>query len=126
MELSARSIIPSILKPIVVAGLIFGTSTVAHAHHGWSEYDATRGMKLTGEVTESGYEHPHGYLRLQVDGKTWLAVLAPPSRMESRGLAKMDIRPGATVTLEGYPHRSKADEMRAERIITEGKTVELR
>jgi hypothetical protein len=30
---------------------------------------------------------PHGYVRLETPGKTWLCVLAPPSRMENRGLA---------------------------------------
>jgi hypothetical protein len=30
------------------------------------------------------------------------------------------------VTVEGYQNRSKPDEMRAERIIVNGKTVELR
>ncbi len=101
-------------------------ATAAYAHHGWSEYDSNKGFKLTGKVMESGYEHPHGYVRLQADGKTWIAVLAPPFRMENRGLAKTAIAPGATVTVEGYPHRSKADEMRAERITADGKTVELR
>jgi hypothetical protein len=100
--------------------------TAAYAHHGWSEYDSNKGFKLTGKVMESGYEHPHGYVRLQAEGKTWIAVLAPPFRMENRGLAKTAIAPGATVTVEGYPHRSKADEMRAERITADGKTVELR
>ena len=36
------------------------------------------------------------------------------------------LKPGATVTVEGYPNRDKPEEMRAERIIVNGKTVELR
>jgi hypothetical protein len=36
------------------------------------------------------------------------------------------LKPGATVTLEGYPNRDKPEEMRAERITVGGKTVELR
>lgn len=98
----------------------------AWAHHGWSEYDASRALKLTGKVLASVYEHPHGHVRLQTPGKTWNVVLAPPSRMERRGLEKGALGPGATVTVEGYPHRSKGDEMRAERIRVNGKNVELR
>jgi hypothetical protein len=116
----------SVLHKLLTAGLAFSWSTLVLAHHGWSEYDATKPLKVTGRVSESAYEHPHGYIRLQADGRNWFAVLAPPSRMESRGLAKTAIAPGATVTVEGYPHRSKSDEMRAERITAEGKTVELR
>jgi hypothetical protein len=99
---------------------------LALAHHGWSEYDSTNLLKLSGKVLESGYEHPHGYVRLEAPGKNWLCVLAPPSRMEARGLAKELLKPGANVTVEGYANRGKPEEMRAERIIAGGKTVELR
>ncbi len=99
---------------------------LAAAHHGWSEYDTTKPLKLTGKIVEYGYEHPHGHVRLETPGKTWWCVLAPPSRMQNRGLDKEMLRPGATVTLEGYANRDKPEEMRAERIIVGGKTIELR
>jgi hypothetical protein len=95
-------------------------------HHGWSEYDSSNALKLTGQIVESGYEHPHGHLRLETPGKTWNVVLAPPSRMERRGLEKEMLKPGATATVEGYPNRAKPEEMRAERITIQGKTTELR
>ena len=98
----------------------------ALAHHGWSEYDQTRPVKLTGKILESGYEHPHGHVRLETPGKTWQVVLAPPSRMEARGLPRDALLKGKTVSVEGYANREKKDELRAERIIAEGKTVELR
>ena len=53
-------------------------------------------------------------------------MLAPPSRMENRGLTKDLLKVGAEATVEGYPNRSKPNEMRAERITIGGKTVELR
>ncbi len=42
----------------------------ALAHHGWSEYDASMLLELSGRILESGYEHPHGYVRLAAGGKT--------------------------------------------------------
>jgi len=36
------------------------------------------------------------------------------------------LTPGATVTVAGFPNRSKPKEMRAERITANGRTVELR
>lgn len=96
------------------------------AHHGWSEYDSTRPLKLTGKIVGYGYEHPHGHVRLETPGRIWVGVLAPPSRMERRGLAREMLRPGATATLEGFPNRDKLEEMRAERITVGGKTIELR
>jgi len=98
----------------------------ALAHHGWSEYDHKQVLKLTGTIEEAGYEHPHGHVKLKTPTKVWIAVLAPPSRMDSRGLAKELLKPGVTVTVEGYPNKSKPEEMRAERITVAGKTVELR
>jgi hypothetical protein len=110
----------------VLVSLALALPLVAAAHHGWSEYDSAKLLKLSGKIAESGYEHPHGHVRLETPGKTWTVVLAPPSRMERRGLEKGMLKPGATVTVEGYPNREKPEEMRAERIIVNGKTVELR
>ena len=96
------------------------------AHHGWSEYEQDKLIKLSGKVTQSGYEHPHGFIKLSANGKQWIAVLAPPFRMENRGLLKTDLTDGTQVTVEGYVNRNKPDEMRAERITVANKTVELR
>lgn len=100
----------------------------AFAHHGWGAYDASKTLNLTGSITESSYANPHGVIRLHVDaaGKTWVVVLAPPSRMKSRGLSQEMLRVGITATVVGYPHRENAEELRAERITIDGKTVELR
>jgi len=109
--------------PLVAFALL---PVLAFAHHGWSEYDSSKLLKLSGRIVEYGYEHPHGHIRLETPGKTWLCVLAPPSRMENRGLAKDLLKPGSEATVEGYANRGKPEEMRAERITVGGKTVELR
>lgn len=101
-------------------------SASAFAHHGWSEYDASKPLNLSGTIVESGYTQPHGYVLLQSADKRWHVVLAPPSRMENRGLAKEALAAGTKVTVYGYPHRSKLDELRAERITVGDKTTELR
>src|SRR5688500_10824714 len=111
---------------IILLAILLSPYYSAVAHHGWSEYDSSKTLKLTGKIAESGYEHPHGHIRLDVPGKIWSVVLAPPSRMERRGLEKGALKAGATVTVEGYANRDKPEEMRAERIIVNGKTVELR
>jgi len=109
---------------ILLAALAFAGS--AFAHHGWSEYKADTPLDLSGTIEQAGYEQPHGFVRLKTAEKTWLVVLAPPSRMESRGLAREKLVAGQKASVHGYPHRSKGDELRAERITIEGKTTELR
>lgn len=111
-------------RTFLIGLLVFPLAAVGH--HGWSEYDSSKSLKLSGTVLESGYEHPHGHIRFEAPGKTWRVILAPPSRMERRGLDKGMLKPGAELTVEGYPNRDKPEEMRAERIIVEGKTIELR
>jgi hypothetical protein len=111
---------------ILLSLSIAAIPTLALAHHGWSEYDSSNTLTLTGTIKEAGYEHPHGHIVLVTPGKTWNAVLAPPSRMENRGLSTAALKPGVTATVVGYPNRNKPEEMRAERITISGKTVELR
>ena len=115
------------LAPIVLAALALAAGPAgALAHHGWSGYDAAQTLTLTGTIREAGYEHPHGYVRLETKDKTWVVVLAPPSRMENRGLAREALRAGTVATVVGYPSRTDPVEMRAERITIAGKTTELR
>ena len=113
------------MKRTLIGALALGPA-LAFAHHGWSEYDSSQPLKLSGKIVESGYEHPHGHLRLETPGKSWVVVLAPPSRMDFRGLSRDMLKAGASASVEGYPNRSKPEEMRAERITLEGKTFELR
>jgi len=108
--------------------LVF-TSAAWAAHHGWSGYDETKPLNLTGTIRESGYDNPHGFVELEVAGnpaKTWHVVLAPPSRMETRGLPKEMLKTGTTATVVGYQEKTKPGELRAERITINGKTSELR
>ena len=110
-------------------GITLVLASAAVAHHGWTGYDEQKTLNLTGVILDSGYDNPHGFVRLQVDGergKTWTAVLAPPSRMETRGLSKEMLKKGTTATVVGYPNRKDPNELRVERITIGGKTTELR
>jgi hypothetical protein len=102
------------------------TGTGALAHHGWSNYQSDKPQTLEGTVQAVTWAMPHGHLTLQVQKARWDVVLAPPSRMESRGLQKDALTVGKTVSVHGYPHRTQQGELRAERITVDGKTVELR
>lgn len=108
--------------------IIFLPLTMAFSvlHHGWANYDQTKTLDYTGLVEEITYENPHGMLQLQHEDKAWTVVLAPPSRMSSRGLSKDMLQPGDSVRVVGYPHKEVKDEMRAERIYVSGKKIELR
>ena len=110
---------------LLSAALVLAPAGAA-AHHGWTGYDEERTLELKGVIRSSTYEQPHGTLELDVEKKTWRVVLAPPTRMKSRGLARDMLKPKTEATVVGYPHRKNKLELRAERITVAGKTVELR
>jgi hypothetical protein len=98
----------------------------ALAHHGWGSYDPNKVVVLEGPVLESKYEFPHGQIVIEGEGKRWTVILAPPSRMDARGLKREDIAVGRRVKAEGYPSKVTEAEMRAERVTVDGRVVEMR
>jgi hypothetical protein len=98
----------------------------AFAHHGWGSYDAAKKLTITSPVAHLMWQNPHVHIHVTHQGATWEAVLAPPFRMQARGLSPELIKSGTRVQVEGYPSTQTSREMRAERIIVAGKTYELR
>jgi hypothetical protein len=96
------------------------------AHHGWSSYHEDKPLTVDGTITASTYGNPHGTAKLESEGKTWDVVLAPTSRMQTRGLTEAMLQKGTKARVVGYQHKTVATEMRAERITIDGKTIELR
>ena len=94
-------LLPRFRRITVLAAL--AAPALALAHHGWSGYDRNTPLKVAGTIRVAGYEHPHGYIRLEAPGKTWLVVLAPPSRMENRGLASAMLKAGGRGAGRGLP-----------------------
>ena len=132
----------------LILALVVGTvATPAYAHHGWSGYDSSTLLSLSGTIVDVQYGNPHVMVTLAVpqeeeehaegevheeeateivDPPSVTVVMAPPFRSEGRGLSRDMLVPGADVTFEGYLQRDNALELRAERIIIGGLTVELR
>jgi hypothetical protein len=122
----------------------------ALAHHGWSGYDSSTLLTLSGTIVDVQYVNPHVLVTLAVadepeaegemahaegevheeaeveDPSTVTVVMAPPFRSESRGLSRDMLAPGVAATFEGYLHKTEAMELRAERISIGNLTVELR
>jgi hypothetical protein len=121
-----KSDITSTIRPVlgVLVTLALGGGQLL-AHHGWTGYQEKE-TQLTGTITSASYENPHGQVDLSVDGKRWQIVLAPPSRMQARGLDRGMLKVGSQATVVGYIHKTTPTELRAERITIGGKTTELR
>ena len=98
----------------------------ALAHHGWGSYDAGQKLTIASSVGHVMWQNPHVHIHVTHGGATWEAVLAPPFRMDARGLSPGLIKAGTRVEVEGYPSTQTPRELRAERITVAGKTYELR
>jgi Family of unknown function (DUF6152) len=106
--------------------LTAGSAAAVLAHHGWGSYDASKPVTVTGPIETSKYENPHATITVKATDKVWTVTLAPVSRMQSRGATAELVAVGKTVSAYGYPSTVEKDEMRAERITVDGKTVEMR
>jgi hypothetical protein len=114
------------MRAIFLAALPLALAAPASAHHGWGSYDSTRVIKFSATIMDVKYENPHVEILLQYEGKGRTMTLAPVFRMQNRGIPRESLVKGKTVTVEGYPSKVNADEMRIERITVDGKVVELR
>jgi hypothetical protein len=106
--------------------LLAGSGAAVLAHHGWGSYDASKPVTVTGPIETLKYENPHATITVKAADKVWTVTLAPISRMQGRGAPPELVAVGKTVTAYGYPSTVEKDEMRAERITVDGKTVEMR
>ncbi len=102
------------------------TLVPAAAHHGWGSYDAKNPISVEGSILTSQFENPHVAITVQGKDNVWTVTLAPTSRMISRGALKEMVSPGKVIVAYGYPSTRDTNEMRAERITVDGKTVEMR
>ena len=114
----------SLMIVIVASASIVAGGAIAH--HGWGSYDASKMMRVEAPVTGLEWQNPHVHITVNHDGGAWEVVLAPPFRMEARGLSPEMIKVATRVLAEGYPSTRVAREMRAERIVVGNKTYELR
>ena len=115
------------LRVLPLGLVLMAASTAAVlAHHGWGSYDASKPITVVGPIQTLKYENPHALITVKAPDKVWTVTLAPVSRMQSRGAPPELVAVGKTVAAYGYPSTVEKDEIRAERITVDGKTVEMR
>jgi hypothetical protein len=113
-------------KSVIVFGSLVVLTGGALAHHGWGSYDAAKPVTVSGPILTSKYENPHVTLSVRGSDKVWTVTLAPTSRMINRGAVNQLVAVGKNISAYGYPSTVQKDEMRAERITVDGKTIEMR
>jgi hypothetical protein len=113
-------------KPVAFLPLLLAAPAVVLAHHGWGSYDASKTITVEGPIQTSSYSNPHATVTVKAPDKVWTVTLAPVSRMQARGASAQLVGVGKTIRAVGYASKADPNEMRAERITVDGKTVEMR
>lgn len=106
--------------------IVTAVPAVAYAHHGWGTYDAAKATSLDGVIDTVRWRNPHIEIDIKSAGKIWTVVLGPVPRVAARGLTTDDVKPGKPLRVTGYLRKDGTPEIRAERIVASGKTVEMR
>ena len=114
------------MRAFVFAAAGLALAAPAAAHHGWGSYDSSKTITVQATILDVKYENPHVEIVLEHNGKKYTMTLAPVFRMENRGVPKPLLVKGKAVKVEGYQSKVHGDEMRIERIVVDGKMVELR
>lgn len=109
MKITRTTCIAMLMGVFVFAG-------VAFAHHGTANYDTTKSVTVKGVITDFQFVNPHVLIVLEVKdetGKTkrWSGELTSPNRLYRLGWSKSIIKPGDTLTIEGYPTKSGSPEI---------------
>jgi hypothetical protein len=95
----------------------------ASAHHSFAVYfDTNKNVSITGKVTAFRFTNPHGMIALDVtdaQGKVtqWRAETNAPVVLARRGWTRDIIKPGETITIEGWGSRDGRPYMRLRRAL---------
>src|SRR5215510_749375 len=97
---------------IAVTGILLSAAAPVLAHHAFSaEFDQSKPIKLSGEISKLEWTNPHAWLFVDVkgpDGKvvTWRLEMGAPNALLRAGWSRSDIKPGTVVTISGFLARA--------------------
>jgi len=106
------------------ASVLFGASA-RQANSDWEAYDTAEKLTIEAPLKQIRYRRAQTEVRVDYQGREWRVILGASSLLLSRGVIRNDLRPGRSVTLVGSPRKDGSAEMRADRLILDGRTLEL-
>ena len=97
---------------VALAVMLLSAAVPVLAHHAFSaEFDQSKPVKVSGEITKLEWVNPHAWLFIDVkgtDGKTvgWRFEMGAPNALLRAGWSRSDIKPGTAVTISGFLARA--------------------
>lgn len=105
------------LRLALLAPFLLGAG-LALAHHSFAVFfDPDKSVTITGKVTAFQFRNPHGEITLEVKAEKgppeiWQIETNSPGVLRRRGWSKDSLKPGETVTIEGWGSRDGKRYMR--------------
>lgn len=91
---------------VLLSVLAAGVPAIAH-HSFAAEYDSTKVVKLTGNVTRVDWQNPHAYFYIDVKNaetgrvENWAFEMGAPSVIARQGWTKTTLKIGDVIIVEG-------------------------
>jgi DNA/RNA endonuclease YhcR with UshA esterase domain len=99
------------LLPLTATAVLIASPMVSQAHHSFAVYfDSSKDVTIKGKVTAFRFTNPHGIIVIDVvdaQGRVqeWRAETNAPVVLQRRGWTRESIKPGETITVEGWASR---------------------
>jgi hypothetical protein len=113
------------LVPLIATAVLVVSPMVSRAHHSFAVYfDSTRDVTIKGKVTAFRFTNPHGIIVIEVvdaQGRVqeWRAETNAPVVLQRRGWTRASVKPGETITVEGWASRDGKPYIRLRRAVHE-------
>jgi len=97
---------------VALAVILLSAAAPVIAHHAFSaEFDQSKPIKVSGEITKLEWVNPHAWLFIDAkgaDGKVvpWRFEMGAPNALLRAGWSKSDIKVGTAVTVSGFVARA--------------------
>jgi len=91
---------------VILGALVAAIPVLAH-HSFAAEYDSTKPVKLTGNVTRVDWQNPHAYFYIDVKNpetgrvENWAFEMGAPSVIARQGWTKTTLKIGDVIIVEG-------------------------
>lgn len=112
---------PTVVLATGFAAMLAAVPAVAH-HSFAAEYDQNKPITVKGEVVRLEWTNPHA--RVAVDEKKdsgqivhWDFELGPPTALMRRGWSRNSLKPGTTVTVNGFLAKDEPNVANARSVI---------
>jgi len=101
----------------------------AIAHHGFgAEFDNKKPISMTGTVSKVEWTNPHVHIYVDSKGEdgtiaTWQFELGSPSNLMREGWTRDSLKPGGTVSVEGFSAKDGTNAGLAKTVTVNGKKM---